>query len=69
MHKSIISYRNMIDSGLILMPEVICARNTPTTLKRLYEPHRASQGHYTIITHERTILLTKLRRKNNDKAH
>lgn len=44
MHRSIISYRNMIDGGLILVPEI----NIPhVTLKRLYEPYSVSQGHYT----------------------
>ena len=45
MYKSIISYRNIIDSGLILMPEYPRHQNySQSILKRPYDPHSASQS-------------------------
>lgn len=41
-HKSIISCRNMIDSGLILVPKYMKVKKyTQSTQKWIYESHRA----------------------------
>lgn len=52
MHKSIISCRNMIDSGLILMPEFITHNPIHHSLNLLRtvhaSHHRGIIGHYNI---------------------